>query len=96
MSSTTTEQHEFVDEVRREISALDRDLVELVNRRLELVAKLWRYKDANGLDAVDLAREEALLRSLQESNRGPLSEAGLRRLFTELLAIVKDEVSGRP
>ena len=78
--------------VRREISDLDRALVELVNKRLKLVAKLKRYKDEHGIGFVDLAREEWMLRYLQRANRGPLSEQGLAELYHALLDLMKREV----
>ena len=90
--SVTTAQDEFVGRVRREISDLDRSLVELVNKRLQLVAGLKRYKDEHGIGFVDLAREEWMLSYLQRANRGPLSADGLGRLYHELLTLMKDEV----
>lgn len=78
--------------VRREISDLDRMLVELVNKRLKLVAGLKRYKDEHGIDFVDLAREEWMLRYLQRANRGPLSQEGLAELYHALLDLMKREV----
>ncbi len=77
---------------RREISDLDRALVELVNKRLKLVAGLKRYKDEHGIGFVDLAREEWMLRYLQRANRGPLSEQGLAELYHSLLDLMKREV----
>jgi chorismate mutase len=82
----------FVRDVRREISDLDGALVELVNKRLRLVAKLKRYKDEHGIGFVDLAREEWMLQHLQRGNRGPLSAAGLAGLYHELLDLMKREV----
>lgn len=77
---------------RREISDLDRALVELINKRLRLVAGLKSYKDEHGIDFVDLAREEWMLRYLQRANRGPLSEQGLVELYQHLLELMKREV----
>jgi chorismate mutase len=74
----------YVRRVRTEISDLDRALVDLVNKRLRLVAQLKRYKDEHGIGFVDLAREEWMLQYLQRANRGPLS--------AELLALMKAEV----
>jgi chorismate mutase len=85
-------QDEYVARVRREISDLDRSLVELVNRRLELVSKLKRYKEEHGIGFLDLAREEWMLRYLQRLNRGPLSGDGLEELYHELLDLTKREV----
>ena len=91
--SVTTAQDEFVGRVRREISDLDRSLVELVNKRLRLVAKLKRYKEEHGIGFVDLAREQWMLQYLQRANRGPLSEEGLAELYHELLDLMKREVT---
>jgi chorismate mutase len=79
-------------DVRRQISDLDRALVELVNKRLELVARLKRYKDEHGIDFVDLAREEWMLQYLHRVNRGPLTRDGLAELYHELLGLTKREV----
>lgn len=83
---------EHVQKVRREISDLDRSLVDLVNRRLRLVASLKRYKDEHGISFVDLAREEWMLQYLQRANRGPLSPEGLAELYHAVLDMTKREV----
>jgi chorismate mutase len=91
--TAVTQQDEFVGRVRREISDLDRALVELVNKRLALVARLKRYKDEHGIGFVDLAREEWMLQYLQRLNSGPLSAEGLEELYHELLDLMKREVA---
>ena len=83
----------FVRDLRREISDVDSALVELVNKRLRLVAKLKRYKDEHGIGFVDLAREEWMLQYLQRLNSGPLSPEGLSELYHELLDLMKREVT---
>ncbi len=85
----------YVLGVRREISDLDRSLVELVNKRLKLVQKLWRYKDEHGMDHVDPAREAWMLQYQQRANRGPLSQDGLAQLYHDLLALTKQELQSR-
>ena len=90
---STIAQDEYVTRARREISDLDRALVELVNKRLKLVSQLWRYKDEHGLEHVDPAREEWMLQYLHRLNRGPLSADGLSELYHELLDLMKREVS---
>ena len=92
MSSTVTDDP-FVLKIRREISDLDSSLVELVNKRLRLVAQLKRYKDEHGIGFVDLAREEWMLQYLHRLNRGPLSDEGLSELYHELLDLTKREVT---
>ena len=47
--------------------------METLNKRLELVARLKRYKESHGIGFVDPEREEWILSYLQRANRGPLS-----------------------
>ncbi len=91
MSDTITDDPHVL-KLRREISDLDSALVELVNKRLRLVAKLKRYKDEHGIGFVDLAREEWMLQYLQRGNRGPLSAGGLDELYHYVLGLTKEEV----
>lgn len=83
---------ERFEELRDEISANDRRIVELVNERLRLVRELWQLKQELGRDQLDYERERALRERLRRSNRGPLSGAGLDRLVDELLALTKREL----
>jgi chorismate mutase len=80
-----------VQRLREEISDLDRAIVDAVNARLELVARLKRHKASMGIPFVDPERERQLLDELTSANRGPLSDEGLRELFCELLDLTKRE-----
>jgi chorismate mutase/prephenate dehydratase len=77
---------------RERISELDRVIIDAVNRRLELVAELKRYKDANGIAFVDPDRERSMVDTRVEQNEGPLSDEGLRAFYVELLALTKREL----
>jgi chorismate mutase len=81
-----------LEELRGLIAENDRAAVQLLNRRLELVAEIWREKDAHGVPQADPERERALLELLAEANAGPLSQAGLERFHGELLALTKQEL----
>ena len=83
----------LIRQLREQISDADRALVEALNARLRLVARLKRYKESRGLEFVDLQREEWMLNYLLRANRGPLSADGLRELFTEILDLTKREVA---
>jgi chorismate mutase len=82
----------LVKELREQLSDNDVRIVEAVNIRLELVARLKAVKEELGLSFLDPAREEWLLRHLSQANQGPLSPEGLRELYTELLDLTKREV----
>jgi chorismate mutase len=82
----------LVRRLREQIAERDRTVLDAVNARLRLVAELKRHKENEGIDFVDPEQEERLLRALEETNGGPLSEAGVRQLFGEILALTKREV----
>ena len=82
-----------LDTLRTEISELDRRLLELLNRRLELVAAVRNYKDAAGERWIDPEREAELLQALVAANGGPLSERGVRSIFSAVLDVLKQEVA---
>ena len=80
-------------ELREEISELDRQLLALLNRRLELVAAVRDYKDSAGERWIDPEREAELLQALVAANPGPLSERGVRSIFAAVLDVLKQEVA---
>ena len=81
-----------VSGLRDEITAIDRELVALVNRRIDTVARLKRHKDEHGIAFVDPDREARMVAERVAENGGPLSEDGLRAFYAALLALVKREV----
>jgi 3-deoxy-7-phosphoheptulonate synthase / chorismate mutase len=81
-----------IRDLRGQISAADRTVLEAVNRRLELVAELKRYKESRGIAFVDSERERTMLEELARANGGPLSDEGVRELLTMLLDLTKREV----
>ena len=83
---------DVVNSLRDEITAIDRELVALVNRRIDTVARLKRHKDEHGIAFVDPDREARMVAERVAENAGPLSEEGLRAFYAELLALVKREV----
>jgi chorismate mutase len=87
-----SEQDPFIRQLREQISDNDRALVEGINTRLRLVARLKSYKESRGLSFVDPEREEWMLQYLSRANRGPLSSEGLHEIFEELLDLTKREV----
>jgi prephenate dehydrogenase len=82
-----------LDGLRNEISELDRRLLELLNRRLELVTAVRDYKDEAGERWIDPEREAELLQALVTTNPGPLSERGVRSVFSAVLDVLKEEVA---
>jgi chorismate mutase len=82
----------LIQELRSQISDNDRAIVRALNKRIELVARLKRYKESQGIEFVDPQQEEAILRDLGRVNRGPVSQEGLRELYKAILDLTKKEV----
>jgi chorismate mutase len=90
-------QHDpVVGDLRARITEADRAILAALNERLELVKELRAHKAASGWDFVDRGREAELVDELVHRNPGPLSEAGLRELFSHLLALTKRETDASP
>jgi chorismate mutase len=83
-----------VAEAREAIDAIDRELLDAVNRRLELVRALHEHKLAAGLPLRDPGREDAMIGHLQSANAGPLSVEGVAELFHHVLALIRRELHG--
>jgi prephenate dehydrogenase len=84
-----------LDALRTEIDALDRRLLELLNRRFELHAAVREVKDAAGERWIDPEREAELLRTLVKENPGPLSERGVTAIFSAVLDVLKQEMASK-
>jgi chorismate mutase len=82
----------LIRQLREQISDNDRALVDAVNRRLQLVARLKRYKESRGIGFLDPEREEWMLQYLTRANAGPLSVEGLHEFFAAVLDLTKREV----
>jgi prephenate dehydrogenase len=83
-----------LERLRDEIGALDRSVLETLNRRLGLVRRINEHKQGAGTPLIDAEREAALLRELAAANPGPLSEGAVQALFTAVLDVMKQEVRG--
>ena len=89
-----TDSDPIVVELRAEINELDRKLLAVLNRRLEVVQRLHEHKEVTGMALRDLEREVAMLRALEAENPGPLSAAGVASFFTEVLELIRQEQYG--
>ena len=72
-------------EWRRKIDDIDRQLVELLNERSRCVLEIGRLKKNDGTPLYQPERERQVLEGAERANRGPLSEAAIRRLFERIL-----------
>ena len=74
-----------VEDWRHKIDEIDRKLVELLNERSQCVVEIGRLKKTDGTPLYQPDREREVLAAAERANRGPLSEAAIRRLFERIL-----------
>jgi len=79
--------------LRELLAGNDVALLDLVNRRLELVDQIKERKAELGVAFVDPDREAWLLDHLRRANNGRLSDEGLHELLTTLLDLTKRELA---
>ncbi|HSB48825.1 MAG TPA: prephenate dehydratase [Burkholderiales bacterium] len=72
-----------IPSIRGRIDALDRRLVKLLSARARLAQRIGRLKEGA---AYRPEREAQVLRGILAENRGPLPDAALARLFTEIMS----------
>jgi len=92
-SGSEADRDPLVRQLREQISDNDRAIVEGINKRLKLVARLKQYKTSRGYEFIDQAREDWMFSYLSRANRGPLTPDGLREIYGELLDLTKREVA---
>jgi prephenate dehydrogenase len=81
-------------DLRDRIAALDRQVLDALNQRLELVRRVRAHKQETGAPLIDAAREAELLDELTRANGGPLGEQAVRSLFSAVLDVMKQESQG--
>lgn len=77
---------EGLNELREQIDAIDRDLVELLNRRARVVVEVGKLKRDSGGPIYAPHREAAVLKRALEQNEGPLSDRTIEGIFRELMS----------
>ena len=74
-----------LDDWRRQIDAIDAELVRLLNRRAACAAEIGRLKRERDLDVYSPEREAEVLRHVQAVNGGPLQPEAIARLFERII-----------
>ena len=71
---------------RREIDALDTELLRLLNQRAAIACEIASIKVASGLPAYDGNRERQVLARVLEKNTGPLDQQSVTAIFRSIIA----------
>src|SRR5579863_10569390 len=82
---TREEALRLLAESRKEIDALDLQLLELLNRRTRVVEEIGRAKESAGLPIYEPKREEDVFRNVTDHNGGPLTTDAVKSIFERII-----------
>lgn len=80
----------YLDELRQEIDLLDRELVGLFERRMEIVENIGKYKIENNLPVFNPLREEEVIKKNMEYLKNKNYQILLREFYINLMNLSKD------
>jgi chorismate mutase/prephenate dehydratase len=90
MKNKTSFSNARIDSIRDEIDRIDKNILELINTRLVLAAKIGKLKEEDGADVLHLKRENRILEQLCELNPGPLKKKILCHIFTDIISASRE------
>ncbi len=70
---------------RRRIDEIDKKLVELLNERSHCALEIGRIKQESKIPLYQPDRESEVLQNAESENKGPLTDAAIRRLFERII-----------
>ncbi len=76
-----------LNELRREIDAIDRQIVALFEQRMAVTEQVGRYKLANGIPVLDRSREEQVLAGKTALLQDKSLSSDVTELFETIMAI---------
>lgn len=82
---TVEEALEILAKYREEIDAIDRELLETLNRRTRVVEEIGRVKQSVDLPIYEPKRENDVFRNVRANNHGPLDSEALQRIFERII-----------
>lgn len=75
-----------LQQLREQIDLIDREILECLNTRVQLAARIGRIKESLGAEMYVPSREEAVFRKLAALNQGPLDEKAIRSIYRQIIS----------
>lgn len=85
--SSQNENFDKLSDVREEISSVDKQIVELLNKRMQLALAAGAIKMSSGMETLDIHREGDVLTEVSEINPGPITDDEMITLYMEFMRI---------
>jgi chorismate mutase len=80
---------EKLSKYREEINEIDKNIVNFLNKRAEVVLKIKRLKEDKNVPLYDAKREEELFNNVVKFNKGPLYNDNIVQIFESILRNVQ-------
>jgi chorismate mutase len=74
-----------LEDCRKQIDIVDREIMALLNRRAEIVREIGEMKARAGLPIVDWNREMEILHWVAQENEGVMDDEAAARIFRRIL-----------
>lgn len=74
-------------QLREEIDAIDKQIVELYEKRMEVCSRVAEYKIETGKKVLDREREQAKISSLRAMAHNDFNRHGIEELFSQIIAM---------
>ncbi|MBN2429487.1 MAG: prephenate dehydratase [Deltaproteobacteria bacterium] len=79
-------EEKTLDEIRREIDAIDDQILDCLNRRAALVIEVGQLKARKNQEFFVPSRERAIYDRLSARNKGPFPNGGIRNVYREIIS----------
>lgn len=76
-----------LDELRKEIDAVDRQIVALFEKRMEISERLAAYKQKEGMPIRDVAREAEKIHQVQNLTHTEFNRQHIEELYTLFISL---------
>ena len=83
-----------LEQLRGDIDAIDRQIVDLMKRRMETVAQVAEYKKANNMPVLDTSRERALLSKVGQEAGEELADY-IQSMYRTIMAASRSYENGK-
>jgi chorismate mutase len=88
-----------IEELRRRIDELDRELVALISERARCAQQIGQLKRATSLPVYEPNRERVIYENVRAANKGPLPDIEMTHIYERIIdvmrALQRDELASR-
>ena len=76
-----------IDDWRQKIDTVDNEILELLNKRIQHVIDIGKFKKQKNMQLYNPEREEKIFQRLFSLNKGPLEKENIQILFQKIIEI---------